>query len=253
MVTELVSDRLNLAAIADRISSDLVKVRLSQNGMRLTTPVLFPSGAHVTLVIHGGPTHYVVSDDGSASYEAELMGASGIFNRAAREVSQKTGVRFNDHELFEIDAPVDRLPGFVAIVADAARMAVEHSAIKLAEHIEAEARLTISDRLISIFGKSAVTPDVRVAGASEHRWKFDASVTSGDRTVLFALTSPSAMSVASSFLKLDDVRRLDPPPRSIALLTKRDDFKPDQITILNRAAKLIAAEAPDSEFRKLVA
>lgn len=253
MVTELVSARIDLSAIADRVASDLVRVRLTQNGLRLTTPVLFPSGAHVSLVVHGGPSRYVVSDDGAASYEAELMGASGIFQRAARDVAQKTGVRFNDHELFEIDAPVDRLPGFIAIVADAARMAVEQSAVRLAEHIEKESRLSISERLISIFGKSAVTEGAEIAGASQHTWRFDAAIKCGDRKVLFALTSPSPNSVASSFLKLDDVRRLDPPPRNVAVLTKRDAFKPDQITILNRAAKLISADDPDADFRKLVA
>ncbi|MFG1317561.1 hypothetical protein [Xanthobacter autotrophicus] len=253
MVTELVPARLDLSAIADRIASDLVRVRLTPNGVRLTTPVLFPSGAHVSLVIHGGPSHFIVTDDGAASYEAELMGASGIFLRAARDVSQKTGVRFNDHELFEIDAPADRLPGFIAIVADAARMAVEQSALKLAEHIETEARQSIADRLISIFGKLAVAHDAKIMGASQHTWKFDAAVNCGDRMVLFALTTPSANSVASSFVKLDDVRRLDPPPRNVAVLTKRAAFKPDQITILNRAAKLISADDPDADYRKLVA
>lgn len=253
MVSHVLLERADITSIARTIASELVRVRVAGPAVRLSAPVLFPSGAHVSLVVHGGPDRYVVTDDGAATYEAELMGVSRTFPRIAREVAERAGVRFNDHEFFEAEAPVDRLPGIIAVVADTARTAVEQAAIALAERIEADTRQSITDRLVSIFGAGAVTHDAKVVGASQHTWKFDAAVTCHDSTVLFALTSPSANSVASAFVKMDDVRRLDTPPRNVAVLTKRAAFKPDQITILNRAAKLISVDDPDAEFRRLVA
>lgn len=94
MVTAtFLSDSKSPNTILDRIADDLVRVRALRNGGLISTPVLFPSGACVTVRISFDGDRCLITDDGAAYAEADMMGALPIFRRAARRVAEATGIR----------------------------------------------------------------------------------------------------------------------------------------------------------------
>lgn len=243
-----------LAAVADDAARALVKVRLGPGAdTRIMLPVLFPSGSFVTLRIGGGPREFVITDDGSAAREADMAGAAEFFPRAAREIAEQSGVRFDGNELFEIEAPADALPGYMAIIADASRRAVQLVAERHADRLDRRLKIGLADRLKAVFGERQVDARPQFSGASAHAWPFDAAARIGERIVLFAAVTPSAVSVSSAYLKLDDVRRLPDAPRTVAVLTRPAAFREDQRLILGRTAKIVDAAASDDVFRRAAA
>lgn len=248
-MTDLIAPK----SILDRIAADLVHVRETTKGGIITTPVLFPSGAHVTIRIILEEDRCLITDDGAAFAEADMMGALDIFKRSAKTVADELGIRFNSFEIFEAKANIDTAPGMIAIVADAARKAIHLTSEKLAKRLEAHNRDNVVDRLIEVFGAPKVTTNAIIAGASTHAWTVDALVTTGSSAVAVEIITPSPISVSSSYMKLDDIRRLESAPRTVGALSSRASFKPDQLLILGRAASLIDAKAKPDEFRRLAA
>lgn len=219
----------------------------------ISTPVLFPSGTHVTVRVVLERSRCLITDDGAAFAEADMMGAIPTFRRAAREIANEFGIRFNNFEIFEADAALENAAGFIAIVADASRRAIERTAERIAERLNFEVKASVYDRLVDVFGVERVSEDVELSGASTHAWTVDALVRTERSEIVVALASPAPNSVSSTYIKLDDIRRLDGGPRTVAALTMRSSFKADQIAILGRTAKLIDIDAEPAEFRRLAA
>lgn len=237
----------------DRIAMELVRVRSYGNGGVITTPVLFPSGAHVTVRVSFENDRCLVTDDGAAYAEADMMGALGIFRRSAKKVAEEAGIRFNSFEIFEAEATPLNIAGIVAIIADAAKRCIEVTSEKLARRLELDLRDSVIERLIEAFGATRVKVNAPISGASTHSWTVDALIDTEDRTVAVEIVSPSPISVSSCYMKLDDIRRLDEKPRTVAALSHRSRFGSDQLLILNRTAKLIDVNAGAVDFRRLAA
>lgn len=236
----------------DRIADALVHVRETPKGGTIVTPVLFPSGAHVSVRIVLESDHCLITDDGAAFAEADMMGAGDIFKRAGRTVAEEAGIRFNSYEIFEANASLETAPGIVAIIADAARRTIQITAERMAKRLFEETRVDVVDRLIDAFGPHSVRRDAPISGASTHGWTVDAFIDVGPG-VAVEVISPAPVSVSSSYMKLDDIRRLENAPRTVGALTSRRAFKADQLLILGRTARLIDARSPMDELRRLAA
>ncbi|CDX33698.1 hypothetical protein MPLDJ20_170025 [Mesorhizobium plurifarium] len=251
--TELRPGPLTKYGYLEKIAGDLVRLRHSPRGGIITVPVLFPSGSHVTILVSFNGERCLISDDGSAFAEADMMGASEIFRRIARSVASEVGVKFNSFEIFEAEVGAETATGMVAIIADTARRAVELTAERLAKRLEVEARTSVVDKLISVFGKSHVSIDAAISGASAHGWVVDALVRTSSATIAVETVTPSPTSVSSAYVKLDDIRRLESAPRTVAALRNRTAFGSDQLLILGRTARLIDLAATSHEYERLAA
>lgn len=239
--------------VLDRIGRDLVRVRSTARGGVISTPVLFPSGAHVTVSISLDGDRCMVTDDGAGYAEAEMMGAADVYRRVARSVAEDAGVRFNDFEVFESEASVETAAGMIAIIADASRRSVEITAERLARRLEAQLKISVVDRLREVFGSDSVTAEAHISGSSTHGWTVDALVQAGRTIVAVDMVSPSPNSVSAAYIKLDDIRRLDDAPRTVAALTRRAKFASDQLLILGRTSRLIDMDAGPAEYHRLAA
>ncbi|MBY3582198.1 hypothetical protein HJA77_13630 [Rhizobium bangladeshense] len=246
-------DTLTPSNFADRIASELVHARRVARGIVVTTPVLFPSGAHVSILVTFTGDRCLVSDDGAAYAEADMMGAGDIFRRAARSIAEECGLRFNNFEIFETDARVDTLPGIIAIVADAAKRAIHVTADRLARKLDFDLKTSIVDRLIDAFGVKRVAVDASISGASTHSWTVDALVRTESVEVAIEAVSPSPISVSSAYMKLDDIRRLDHAPKTVAALKGKSSFGADQLLILGRTSRLIDVAADWRELERIAA
>lgn len=237
----------------EKLAKDLVRIRPGGRGAVITTPVLFPSGSHVTVLVSLNGDRCLITDDGAAFGEADLMGAANIFRRAAKKTAEEAGVKFNSYEIFEAEAKPERAAGMIAIIADAARRSVQLTSERLAKKIEVDTRETMLDQLREIFGAPKVIPEAVMPGASSHSWKLDALVESDDGLIALEALTPAANSVSSAYIKLDDIRRLDGGPRTAAVLSNKKSFTSDQLVMLGRTATLIDLKSGRSAFARLAA
>jgi len=234
----LINDIESHRAIAESVARGLVYARVQGDTVTIQTPISFPSGRMVGVRLLGGPTIFTVTDDGAAMRDAELMGADDIWRREARKIATEYGLKFNEWELFEAEAPLDRLVGYTALVANAAAKTMLRTAEKFAERFEDRRREELAIRLERVFGKSKVEKDSMVAGASTKSWKFDARVAlPSGRQGLFSVVTPSPASVVFAYSKMDDVSRLDDTPFIAAVLDGK--FAPDDKALLKRAARRV--------------
>ncbi|WP_455957298.1 hypothetical protein [Methylorubrum aminovorans] len=243
----------SLERVARDVASRLVRLRMVGSGARLTVPVLYPSGAMVAVSISGGPERFLVTDGGGAAQEAEMMGAAPYFARQGRRAADRIGVRFNSFEFFEIDATADRLPGFIALVAEASRLAAQLTSDHLVERLDKSTAGTITQRLAKVFGEAYERDNHEIVGASARAWHFDALVRVRDRVMAFNAVTPAANSVASAYLKFDDVRRVEDAPTPVAVLIRREAFSNESIVMLGRTARIFDAAASDADLLRLAA
>jgi len=251
MVTHalLRNDLEALERIAQELASKLAFARVQGTDVIVQTPVAFPSGRMIGIKIIGGPSHFTITDNGAVMREAEFMGSEDICRREARKVAKEFDLVFNDWELFEAKAPLERLAGFVSILANAAAITMIRTSDKFAEKFEIRRKEELAVRLMRIYGDNKVLKDVDVAGSSAKSWKFDAQVAlKSGRMGLFSLVTPSPTSIAFAYSKLDDVSRLPQPPFLAAVLD--GTFEPGDRSLLSRAArKVLNVNDNDDVFR----
>lgn len=248
-------DMTGMDRVADDVARSLVQVRPGPGAdARIVTPVMFPAGGAVVVRIGGGPTSFLVTDDGGAAREADDMGAGDLFARLAPGIATRAGVRFNRHELFEIDAPLGRLPGFVRIVADASRAAAEATALALAERLSRIDRTRVYDVAREVFGAGRVTRRPAISGASNTSWKFDAGIDiGGGRLALLRSVSPAAGSVFAGYARFDDVARLEEGHRLAAVVSSISSFETTQVVMLRRTAEVIEFNSAADRIREIAA
>lgn len=243
------SDTRALEQIAQQVARGLAFAQVQDKDVFVQTPVSFPSGRTVGIQIIGGPNTFTVTDAGVAMREAEFLGAEELFRREARRVAADFDLTFNNWELFEAQAHLDRLVECASIIANAAALCMIRTADKFAQRFDVRRREELSIRLARIYGAARVAKDVEVAGASAKAWNFDAQVLlPSGRAGLFSLVTPAPISVAFAYSKLDDVSRLDLPPFLAAVLN--GNFEPGDKALLARAArKIIGVNDNDDVFR----
>lgn len=254
MVANAALGRPRLSTVAEEVAAKLMRAKDLSDGVRLTVPVLYPSGAMVAVRIVGGPDRYLVTDDGGAAQEADMIGAAGkLFSRHGSRAAEKSGVKFNSHEIFFPQAASEMLPSIVAIVAEASRFAVQLTSDSVAERLDRQTALSVADRIRDAFGREAVEERAEVVGASERAWRYAAIARVSGRVVAFEAVSPAPASVAAAYLKFDDVRRVAGAPQQVACLIRRQAFSNENIVMLNRTAKLYDLSESGASLRRLVA
>ncbi len=236
-----------LRQIADEIARGLSFARTLGRDVFIQTPISFPSGRSVGVKLLGGPDIYTITDGGLTMREAEFLGADDICRREARKVAKEFDLKFNDWELFEAEAPADRLVGLTTILANAASLAMLRTSDKFAERFDIRRREDLSVRLARVFGERNVAKDVEFSGAAKS-WGFDAKVAlPSGRLGLFSVVTPAPISVAFAYSKFDDVSRIENPPFLGAVL--EGSFDPADKALLGRAArKIFSLSDPDDRF-----
>src|SRR5262249_1476309 len=155
---------------------------------------------------------------------------------------------FDHNMIFDLDVPENDLVSAVIAVANAAKAAVENTAMHLAlvEHADSRARLW--DRLEHAYGDKALLKKHKFQGSSD-QWEFDAAIQLPDHTALFELVVPNTNAVNSAVTKFLDVRDLGQrAPHRVAVLTNIKATP--HLPVLGRTARIMSVDASDDEYRK---
>ena len=247
--TILRNDLDALRSIADEVARGLAYAKTVGGDVYVQTPVTSPTGRNVGVKLLGGPLEFTITDDGFAMREAELMGAEDICRREARHIAREFEISFNDWELFETKASLGQLVGLTALVANAVSTTLINTCYKFAERFDARRKEELAVRLSRIFGDKNVVKDAPYHGVAK-AWSFDAKVElPSGRAGLFSTVTPSPVSVAFAYSKLDDVSRTEQPPFLAAVLS--GDLEAGDKALLSRAArKLYLVTDSDDDFRR---
>jgi hypothetical protein len=151
--------------------------------------------------------------------------------------------------MFDLNVEEAELASAVMAVANAAKTAVENTAIHLATTEHADHRAYLWDRLQGAYGAHAVLREpVTFKGASEN-WDFDAAIKARGSLVLFQVVTPNANSVNSAVTKFLDVLDLGETlaPKRVAVVTNKD--RTPRLPVLGRTSRILPADAPDEQYR----
>jgi hypothetical protein len=199
---------LSIDQTAFEVARALVRVTMHDQIVRLSLPLLYPGGAMVGVEFSRLRDGYLVSDAGSARREAGLLGGERAFARIAQEVAKRSGIRFDHNMIFDLGISEGHLVAAVMAVANAAKTAVENTAIHLASYAHADHRAYLWDKLQSAYGAKFVQREpIKYRGSSEE-WDFDAGVAVHGMVALFEVVTPNANSVNSAVTKFLDVMDL---------------------------------------------
>lgn len=194
-------------AVADEVARSLAYARTAGEAPTIVTPLLYPGGSRVVLTLREERGTFFVTDGGHGAMEADLLGGSRIFARIARELAEANDIRFDSDLIFDIEVPREALLTAAIVVANASKVAVESTALRLANrrilgHLD---RLT--EQFDRRFGVDRVIRSPSVRGATGD-WDLDLMVRLGDRDALIDLVAANANSANSSIAKFLDISRL---------------------------------------------
>jgi hypothetical protein len=239
----------SVAVVAEEVASALVRLSIREGGSaRLSTPLLYPGGAMVGVEISRLRDGFLVSDAGGARREAGLLGGERMFSRLAGDIAARYGVQFDHDMIFDREASQQDVAVAVISVANAAKTAVETTALQLASTEHADYRAYLWSRLERIYDAKHVMRNHPVRGSSDE-WRFDAVVELRSRLSLFELVVPHANAVNSAVTKFLDIRDLgDVAPHRVAVLTHREETP--HLPVLARTARVISMEDADETFRQ---
>jgi hypothetical protein len=245
-VLALIEIQKSIAQIADEVARALIRITPGQDAARLSLPLLYPGGSMVGVEISRLREGFLVTDAGGARREAGLMGGEKTFVRLAGDVAERFGVRFDRNMIFEMEVGVEELVVVVASVANAAKTAVENTAMILATTEHADARAVLWEKLDRVYGQKKIQQKAKIRGKSD-TWEFDAAVQANDHVALFEVIGPNANAVNSAVTKFLDVQDIgSEAPTRIAVLTRKNQTP--HLPVLGRTATLLAIDASNEAF-----
>lgn len=245
-VSALIEIARSIQQIADEVARALITISSRDDAARLSLPLLYPGGSLVGVELSRLRDKFLVTDAGGARREAGLMGGEKTFVRLAGDVAERFGVRFDRNMIFEMEVGQDELVVVVAAVANAAKTAVENTAMILATTEHADARATLWDKLDRVYGSKIIQRKAKIRGSSDS-WEFDAAVRVQGHVALFEVIGPNANAVNSAVTKFLDIKDMGAAaPSRIAVLTKQEQTP--HLPVLGRTATIIPINAPNEAF-----
>jgi hypothetical protein len=247
-VFDLIELHRSIQQVADEVARALIRISSRDDSARLSLPLLYPGGSMVGVEISRLREGFLVTDSGGARREAGLMGGEKTFVRLAGEIAERFGVRFDRNMIFEMEVTTDELVVVVAAVANAAKTAVENTAMILATTEHADARAALWDKLDRVYGHKQIQRKAKIRGSSDS-WEFDAAVQTKGHIALFEVIGPNANAVNSAVTKFLDIKDIgDSAPNRIAVLTRREQTP--HLPVLGRTATIIPINASNEVFLK---
>jgi len=237
----------------ERAVSKLARTEKFVGHTLVSMPVIYPSGASVTLEISGEFDRFFASDRAGGYFESELIGAQRIYGREATRTAASFGIKFDGRNMFVAETGMSNLPAVMKIVSHCSQLAANICAMKLSEKIKSDVTESLYERLVSVFTEARVARDVEVAGASTHDWSVSARVAGARHSILFDAVSPQPTSAVWTAAKCGDIARLESPPHRVAVVRSRQ-LVGNMIGVISPSATaIIELTASNDAFLRLEA
>ena len=243
------ADRTPLADLTMAIVPSLVSFKAWGDASFVNMPLVYPSGAFVTVRLTHVPGGVRVSDSGFAYREIESFGAGRSFSKTAQTVADDYEISLGKRTVFE-DVPEHEVERAILDVS-----AASHAiASRIVSRANAEAEATISDelheRLDRLFPQT--TYDEKIVGSSSTEWEVSAISRLDGQSAIFQIVTNYPVSVFRTSTAFHDIAALDHPPRLVAVVGSKKEMGKNY-SILAQAGRVIEISQPDQVFERAVA
>ena len=238
------------ASVVDAVAKEIVTTEHFGSASLIKVPLMYPSGATAVVQITHAQGRFFVTDMGMGHQEAEMIGASILYNNSAKPLAEHFGIRFDNQAFFVAEASRDQLASAVTIVANCSTDAASMSALKAAERRFEEDSDVLYRRLVRVFDKAEIIRDAEFVGSSTHKWPVSAIVKRGSNIALFEPVNKHHTSVINAAVKFNDISRLENPPQRIAVVKVKDELG-NYLNLLRQAADVVEYKVPDETIIKL--
>ena len=239
-----------ISEICEAIVPRLISYEDGQHAGYLNLPMLYPSGAFVTVRIAQGPNGIRVSDGGFAYRELESVGANRSFPAKARSVAADVYLNVGERTIFA-DVAEDEVERAILDVSAASCLVAQDIIARTSEEHEESIADILHDKLESIFPQ-----DVQylsgITGASSTEWNVSAIANVGGQQAVFDMVRNHGHSVNKTCTAFQDIGALDSPPRLVAVVEKKTAMG-SRYNILAQVANVLEVTQSDEAFRHAIA
>jgi hypothetical protein len=233
----------NVDSMADflgRRLSELAEIKQMHDGVRVTTHCMYPSNGLVQVMVRGGRSTIVASDDGGAMGEALAAGIpmKDFSPQLAHRVRDQ-GLSFKNGMIFTPTMPIEAAPLAVLLVANAsqdiARWLYEHMKIRRTRDFKALLNSFLKNKF-----ESRVAP-ATIVGHSRKPHKFSnvISFPSGKRLIVDAVVNEPSSINARVVANLDVKANNDPLIDQRIVYDDEDTWTPADLNLLQVGAVLV--------------
>lgn len=195
--------------IVRRALSRIASVGEMDGRITVGVPVMYPSGATSSVEIQINQGKCWVSDMGFGLVEAEYMGATEYYAKAARDASEAYGVEFDGNSVFALWVPIARLESAIVCVANASNRAASEAIRVATDHRAQRRNDQVFDRVRDIFGAKVVAKSAEIKGRHV-TWPAHNVVSFPDHHLaVFEYMTKHPNSASSKFFMFTDLRKED--------------------------------------------
>ncbi|HUZ32793.1 MAG TPA: hypothetical protein VMV19_11935 [Xanthobacteraceae bacterium] len=246
MITpETISEMLGRVVVATQV----------EDGVRISTHVLYPSNGTVNVVVRGGTDSFVISDEGGAISEMISTGIrTFVADRALRVHVKNHGLLVQDGVIFSPKVPLDAIPAAILLVANASRDVASWAIGHLRAFPPRNFRNDLA-MLLSRHFHDNLKHDTPIIGASNKPHKFTYVVyLHGDRKLLIDPVVPDASSINARVVANLDVRMAnDPLISQIIIYDDAFKWRASDLKLLEIGAPTVPFSYAEAEITKRAA
>lgn len=244
---------VDAARAVETVWGELLSAQHHGASSYVSLPLIYPSGSPVTVrVTPSGISSFKVSDDGFAYRELESFGGQSSFAKAADALLDARDVSRDTRCLFAAPVEADELARGISDVATASWQVVDKVYSRLSEDDEDEFADLLTERLMKIFGKPAVSPYAVLPGASTANWEMTALVIADGKRTAFQAVGHHPNSIYRTNSAFDDLAELDRPPSLVAVVKSKPALGP-RLTLLARRGFVIEVDQPNTDYMQAAA
>jgi hypothetical protein len=210
---------LGLDETVEMMVHELVSVQRIASDAVINMPLLYPSGASVTVRVTPAGDVYHISDGGFAYREVEAVGADRSFAQVASAIVTLNELKRNSRAIFT-DADRPTLFRAICDVAAASWQVVDRIYSRLPDETDEEIEEYLRERLAHIFGAQKVQP-AKLIGASTSEWDVTAVVKQDGESTVFQAVAAHPNSIFRTSTAFHDLAALDHAPKLVAVVKDR--------------------------------
>lgn len=244
------TDIPSLSTLSAAIAPGLVTVKDYGDASFISLPMVYPSGAFVTVRLTHAPAGIRVSDSGFAYREIESFGAGRSFANTARALAEEHDVEVGPREVF-VDVPVDQVERAIFDVSATSRAIAERIVANASQAAEIAIEEVLQDRLERVFPK-AVEYRGKLQGASATEWDLTAIARLNGRVAVFHAVPNYPVSVFKASTAFHDLAARTDPPSLVAVVRSKAEMGPSY-ALLAQAGRVIEVGQGDEVFMRAAA
>lgn len=227
----------------------------AEDGVRLSTHVLYPSNGAVCVSVRGGTDSFVISDDGGAMSEIVSAGVQAVAaDRMIRGHVKNHGLHVQDGTIYSPRIPRQAIPAGILLVANGSRSVADWGLSHLRFRQARNFREDLSS-LLSRYFHDNLKHDTPVVGASNKPHKFvHVAYLPGDRRLLIDPVVNDASSINARLVSNLDVRMAkDPRIEQLIVFDDRLKWNTSDLKLLELGAPTVAFSRLEPEIQRLAA